>query len=162
MVKKLWLDENAPCGYSRGWSRGRMAKVKSDSSVRQNYLHGACTGFPKIFWWPKMSLGCCPKTSLSTVGCVILGEYYDLVSCYLWAHLKSCLYWSTHSMMIVFCKTMSLWQRHCWNNIMEEQLHRAATIWVSQILKEPLQHDALDIALAMEESLRVQSKHLTH
>ena len=30
---------------------------------------------------------------------------------------------------------------------MEEQLHLAATIWPAQMLKEQLQHAALDIAL---------------
>ena len=30
---------------------------------------------------------------------------------------------------------------------MEEQLHLAATMWTAQVLKEPLQRAALDIAL---------------
>ena len=33
------------------------------------------------------------------------------------------------------------------HKVVEEQLHLAATMWTSQMLKEPLQRDALDIAL---------------
>jgi hypothetical protein len=41
----------------------------------------------------------------------------------------------------------------------EEQLHLAATMWTAQMLKEPLQHGALDIALGAR-AVRVQSKTL--
>ena len=33
------------------------------------------------------------------------------------------------------------------HKVVEEQLHLAATMWTSQMLKEPLQRAALDIAL---------------
>ena len=33
------------------------------------------------------------------------------------------------------------------HKVVEEQLHLAATMWTSQVLKEPLQRAALDIAL---------------
>jgi hypothetical protein len=33
------------------------------------------------------------------------------------------------------------------HKVVEEQLHVAATMWTAQMLKEPLQHAALDIAL---------------
>ena len=33
------------------------------------------------------------------------------------------------------------------HNVVEEQLHRVATTWTAQMLKEPLQRAVLDIAL---------------
>jgi len=33
------------------------------------------------------------------------------------------------------------------HKVVEEQLHLAATIWTAQVLKEQLEHAALDIAL---------------
>jgi hypothetical protein len=33
------------------------------------------------------------------------------------------------------------------HKVVEEQLHRVATMWTAQMLKEPLQRAALDIAL---------------
>ena len=33
------------------------------------------------------------------------------------------------------------------HKVVEEQLHLAATMWTAQVLKEPLQRAALDIAL---------------
>jgi hypothetical protein len=45
------------------------------------------------------------------------------------------------------------------HNVVEEQLHRVATTWATQLLKEPLQRAALDIALGAGLS-RVQSETL--
>jgi hypothetical protein len=39
------------------------------------------------------------------------------------------------------------------HKVVEEQLHVAATMWTTQILKEPLQRVALDIALGVVRSI---------